>query len=74
MRQIVDVSGGMCGKAREKEEGGGKGRGLDSGRRARVRGLSSPGRWARRRGKGSGRALGPDKHAHKITQGPILDH
>ena len=56
MRQVLDVSGGMCGKAREREEGGGKVRGLDSGRRGRVRGLSSPERWAMRRGRGSGSA------------------
>ena len=39
------------------------GKGLDSGRRGRVHGLSSPGRTA----------YCPDHDAHKITQGPSLD-
>ena len=53
MGQIVDVSGGMCGKAREKEEGRKEGEGVGlREERERVHGLSSPERWAGRGGRG----------------------
>ena len=64
----------MCGRARVKEEGRREGEGVgQQEEREGSRSVQSR-KMGWEKGEGAGSAWCPDHDAHKITQGPILDH